>query len=360
VLEARDVQVSFGGVRAVDGVDLTVADGEIHGLVGPNGSGKSTFINALTGVVPASGHVVVDGEPLTLGRPAAATRRGILRTFQTPQTVLSLTCMENVLLATADRRNTGVLAAWFARPAMWRSERERWARAVAALERVGLGGVAEHSAAPLSYGRRRLLEIAAVIAGDPRLILLDEPAAGLNAAETEQLATHLASLRDEGRHIFATLDVEENLHVGQAARSGRPVTFSIDDAYDLFPALRPLRHRAGWALSGGEQQMLAVARALVGSPRLLLLDEPSLGLAPLVARTVFDALLEVRDRVPLLVVEQNTDLALRICTRVHVLSEGRTVLAGAPDELGDRSALLASYLGQGGTPVAEHLAPEQP
>lgn len=202
MLEARDVQVSFGGVRAVDGVDLTVADGEIHGLVGPNGSGKSTFINALTGVVPASGQVVVDGEPLPLGRPAAATRRGILRTFQTPQTVLSLTCIDNVLLATADRRNTGVLAAWFARPAMWRDERERWARAVAALERVGLGALAEHSAAPLSYGRRRLLELAAVIAGDPSLILLDEPAAGLNAAETEQLAALLASLRDEGRDIL--------------------------------------------------------------------------------------------------------------------------------------------------------------
>lgn len=196
------MQVSFGGVRAVDGIDLTVADGEIHGLVGPNGSGKSTFINALTGVVPASGSVLVDGEPLPLGRPAAAVGRGILRTFQTPQTVLSLTCIDNVLLTTAERRNTGVLSAWFGRGAMWRSEQVRWERAVAALERVGLAGLAEHPAAPLSYGQRRLLELAAVIAGEPSLILLDEPAAGLNAAETEQLAALLASLRDEGRDIL--------------------------------------------------------------------------------------------------------------------------------------------------------------
>lgn len=245
MLEVRGLEVSYGAVRAVQGLDLDVVPGTAVGLLGANGAGKSSTLRAISRLVPSRGTVRFDGEDLARRSPDAVARLGLLHV-------------------------------------------------------------------------------------------------------------------PEGRHIFATLDVEENLHVGQAARSGRPVTFSIDDAYDLFPALRPLRHRAGWALSGGEQQMLAVARALVGSPRLLLLDEPSLGLAPLVARTVFDALLEVRDRVPLLVVEQNTDLALRICTRVHVLSEGRTVLAGAPDELGDRSALLASYLGQGGTPVAEHLAPEQP
>lgn len=239
MLEAREVEVSFGGVRAVAGVDLTVDDGEIHGLVGPNGSGKSTLINALTGVVPASGHASVDGAPLAFGNPSAAVRRRVLRTFQTPQTVLSLSCIENVLLTAVDRDVTGVLAAWFRRPAMWKHERERWRRAAAALDRVGLGALAEQPAALLPYGQRRLLEVAAVIAAEPRIILLDEPAAGLNAAETEQLAALLLSLREEGRDILvvehkidfinALCDRVTVLQLGQVVTVGPPAQVWQDE-----------------------------------------------------------------------------------------------------------------------------------
>ena len=116
--------------------------------------------------------------------------------------------------------------------------------------------------------------------------------------------------------------------------------------YELFPLLGPLRNRDGWALSGGEQQMVAIGRALVAGPRLLLLDEPSLGLSPKITQTVFGALQEVSTRMPMLLVEQNTVMALRHCTSAAVIVNGRVVLSGTADELTDREALVASYLGE--------------
>jgi len=150
----------------------------------------------------------------------------------------------------------------------------------------------------------------------------------------------------EGRRVFPSLTVNENLQVATSARAGRAPLFSIDDVYDLFPPLVGLTGRAGWALSGGEQQMVAIGRALVGSPRMLLLDEPSLGLAPIVVDAVFGALAQVRSQVPVLLVEQNTDLALDLCDRAYVLAEGRVVLSGSSADLRDDQALVDSYLGR--------------
>jgi branched-chain amino acid transport system ATP-binding protein len=150
----------------------------------------------------------------------------------------------------------------------------------------------------------------------------------------------------EGRHVFPDLTVHENLQIGTTARRGRSGGFGFDDVYDLFPALVPLRDRLGFALSGGEQQMVAIGRSLVAAPRLLLIDEPSLGLAPVVAEAVARALVAVRSRTALLVIEQNVRLAVRVCQRAAVMSGGRIVLEASAEKLHDREELLASYLGQ--------------
>ncbi|HUP73696.1 MAG TPA: branched-chain amino acid ABC transporter ATP-binding protein/permease [Acidimicrobiales bacterium] len=198
IIEAEDLSVSFGGVRAVDRVSLTLHEGEILGLIGPNGSGKSTAVNAMTGVVAASGSLRINGEPVPLGNAGKVRRAGVLRTYQTPQTFLHMTCIENVLLTTTDRKYTGIASSIVLRPLMLEHERKRWRHAAAALDRVGLLDRAEESAANLSYGQQRLLEVARAIAGDPKVIMFDEPSAGLNAAETEVLAGHLRRLREDG------------------------------------------------------------------------------------------------------------------------------------------------------------------
>ncbi len=171
-------------------------------VVGPNGSGKTTFLNALTGVVPATGSLRVAGTRVALGGPGRARACQLVRTFQTPQTYEHVSCIEDVLLSTADRRWTGIGAAWLLRPFMLRRERARWHRANLALDRVGLADLAEQPTARLTYGQRRLLELARAIAAEPRILLLDEPSAGLNAAETQQLARHLERVRDDGVAIL--------------------------------------------------------------------------------------------------------------------------------------------------------------
>jgi len=198
VLVAEGIGVAFGGVRAVDGVSLSVLEHEILGLVGPNGSGKTTFLNALTGVVPATGSVQVRGRPVGLGAPGRVRRLGVVRTYQAPQTYEHLSCLEDVLLSTPDRDRTGLASACLVRPAVNRHERARWDAAEHALRRVGLGDLAEEPTSRLSYGQRRLLELARAIHAEPGILLLDEPSAGLDASETEQLAGHLRALQGEG------------------------------------------------------------------------------------------------------------------------------------------------------------------
>jgi branched-chain amino acid transport system ATP-binding protein len=177
----------------------------------------------------------------------------------------------------------------------------------------------------------------------------DEPVLGKRPAA---IARSGLSLVPEGRQVFGRLTVMENLSLGAGVNGDRAAAPArIEEALDLFPRLRERARQFGGTLSGGEQQMLAIARALVGRPRLLMLDEPSMGLAPLLVRTNFDALGEIREHVSLLLVEQNVTSALALADRVYVLEMGRVVTSARASEI-DSEALRAAYLGEGGPSTA--------
>lgn len=195
LLSTTDITVRFGGVVAANAISVSVAAGETLGIVGPNGSGKSTLLNAISGLVPASGRLFIDGREVALGNPQRIRRAGILRAFQTPQCFDALTVLENALLTVPDRRHNGLLGASLLRPAMIGRERARWRRAMSVLARVGLDTLADAYGPALTYGQRRRLELARCLAGEPRVMLLDEPSAGLNESETREFADLLASLR---------------------------------------------------------------------------------------------------------------------------------------------------------------------
>ncbi len=244
-LDALGISVSFGGVLACDEIDLAVAQNELVGLTGPNGSGKSTFLNAVNGLVPAEGHLEVAGEKIELGDPRVVRDAGVIRTFQAPQNLQELTCLENVMLSSGDRQLTGLTAALTRRPAMRRNERARALNATAALERVRLADLRNTAASLLTYGQQRLLELARAIAGDPSVLLLDEPSAGLNAAETDFLGEVLDELHSSGvsmiviDHKIHFLDQLSDrivvLQLGRVIAEGPPADIwndqSVVDAY---------------------------------------------------------------------------------------------------------------------------------
>jgi branched-chain amino acid transport system ATP-binding protein len=165
----------------------------------------------------------------------------------------------------------------------------------------------------------------------------------LRGLAPEAIARAGVSLVPEGRRIFPDFSVEENLRLGLAARTG--LRRASLDAYEVFPRLRDLRGRQGGALSGGEQQQLAIGRALLAQPSVLLLDEPSLGLAPIIVDAVFEALGTIRERgVSILLVEQRAQRTVAACERTHVLANGELRMTLGPEDAGDTQKLIAAYL----------------
>lgn len=201
VLQTQGVGVSFGGLRAVDDVSLSVHRGEVLGVMGPNGAGKSTFFNIVAGVVrPDSGTVHLDGVDVTGWSVARRTHAGMARTFQIPRVLDDLTVLETAMLGAYRRGRTGALAGLLGAD---RAERRRTtAQAWEALDRAGLDGLAHEPAAVLGTGRRKLLEVARCLAAEPSILLLDEPAAGLEQSEVDQLAELVKRLAADGLAII--------------------------------------------------------------------------------------------------------------------------------------------------------------
>jgi len=233
MLTVANIEASYSGIRALRGVSLEVAKGEMVALIGPNGAGKSTLLNCLSGIVPpVSGSILLEGSECTGEPPWLISRRGLL---QVP----------------------------------------------------------------------------------------------------------------EGRQILAEMTVLENLQIGLSALGNRPATYPLDRVFSLFPILAERRQQRAGSLSGGQQQMLAIGRALMGAPRLLLLDEPSLGLAPVVVAQVFTALAALnRDGMTILLVEQNAKKALEVTQRSYVIEQGKIVHSGDSSTLASDPMIVAHYLGQ--------------
>ena len=502
MLRVRDVTVRFGGIVALDGVSLDLNRGEILGLIGPNGAGKTTLFNCISGVIrPERGSIYFDGHSLTHALPHVRARYGVARTFQNLQLWGSMTVEENLMVPmdALGRRNTFSDALYL--PFSAYAERASSERARAILHVLDLDRHARTRTADLPAGIQRRVEIARALASRPKLLLLDEPAAGLDAVETAHLGELLHAVRErfhvsmllvdhdmslvmrvcdyvyvldfgkqlakgepdrirtdphviaaylgeeskqlpgatepsaaplndqppllavtqlaagygglevlrnvdlevkpgevvacigpngagktttlraisgmirarrgrvqfagkeitgesaeriarlglvhipEGRGLFPNLSVEDTLRLVTNTTGAESV--DVKPAYDLFPKLRQRRRQAVGTLSGGEQQMVAFARAILSRPRLVMIDEMSQGLAPTVVRQLFDVVRVFREQgVAVLLVEQFVESALDVADRAYVFEHGTVAMSGTAAELrGDRTVISGSYLG---------------
>lgn len=199
LLEVDNVTLRFGGVVALNNVDFTLYKGEILGLIGPNGAGKTTCFNAMTGIYrPTEGEIRFRGEKVTGKKRHMITKMGMARTFQNIRLFPEMTALENVQVGADAHHKTSVISALLRLPRHWKEEREGQAKAAELLKFVGIEGRTHEMARNLSYGEQRRLEIARALATDPVLLCLDEPAAGFNPAEKEELLQLIRQIRDRG------------------------------------------------------------------------------------------------------------------------------------------------------------------
>ncbi|MEO3827679.1 ABC transporter ATP-binding protein [Actinomadura sp. B10D3] len=234
-LDVRDLTVRYGGVLANDTVSLSVGPGRIVGLIGPNGAGKTTFIDAVTGFTPCTGEIVLGGRDLSGRPPHVRSRSGLTRTWQSGELFEDLSVRENVLVA-ARRVTARTVLADLVRPGRRRED----GAVSAALELMGLDGLADRDVGILSLGQTKLLGVARALAGGPRVVLLDEPAAGLSAAESAELGSRLRRAAAGGVGILLVdhdmglvFDVCDEVHVlefGRVISHGTPAFVRADEA----------------------------------------------------------------------------------------------------------------------------------
>jgi branched-chain amino acid transport system permease protein len=240
LLEARNILMQFGGLKALNEVNLEIAKGTVHGLIGPNGSGKSTMMNVLTGIyTPTAGEIEFNGKIISGTSPASIAGEGIARTFQNVQLFGEMTAIENVLVGLHHTYHSNTLDVMLHTPRCRKEKHAARVRAASLLQFVGLADLANEEARNLPYGKQRLLEIARALALNPSLLLLDEPAAGLTAPDIKELIVMIQKIRDHGitvilieHHMDVVMSICDTVSVldfGQKIAEGTPAEVQSDE-----------------------------------------------------------------------------------------------------------------------------------
>ncbi|MBN2452609.1 MAG: ABC transporter ATP-binding protein, partial [Lentisphaeria bacterium] len=239
LLHVQGLERHFGGVVALHNVSFAVRPGQIKTVIGPNGAGKTTLFNVISGLLPAArGRVLYEGRNILGLKPFQIAQRGISRTFQNLSLFGNMSVGENVMVGRHCRTSRGILSAILRSPSQRREEREVRSDAMAILEVVGLAEKREEPVSALSFGQRRLVELARALATQPRLLLLDEPASGLNTKETEDLGGVIRGIRDQGITVLLVehdmslvMDISDSilvLNYGEPIAEGDPATIRND------------------------------------------------------------------------------------------------------------------------------------
>ncbi|MFZ6814246.1 ABC transporter ATP-binding protein [Undibacterium sp. Rencai35W] len=242
ILKIEGANKRFGGLQALSNVGINIKQGQIYGLIGPNGAGKTTFFNVITGLYqPDTGTFELDGKPYSPSAPHEVAKAGIARTFQNIRLFGEMTALENVMVGRHIRTHQGVLGAVFRGKAARKEEADIKARAQELLDFVGIGQFADRTSKYLSYGDQRRLEIARALATDPKLLALDEPAAGMNATEKLALRELLVKIKAEGKTILL-IEHDVKLMMGLCDRItvldyGKPIAEGVPADIQKNPAV---------------------------------------------------------------------------------------------------------------------------
>lgn len=219
VLSAKNISITFGALKAVTDFNLEIKENELVGLIGPNGAGKTTVFNIITGVYsPTSGEYYFNGEPVTKTPTYKLVKKGLARTFQNIRLFKNMSVLDNVLVANNFNMKYGILSGIFRFPNYWREEKEAEEKAMELLKIFDLDQYADTAAGNLPYGKQRKLEIARAMATNPKLLLLDEPAAGMNPTETEELMNTIRLIRDKFNIAILLIEHDMKLVLGICER----------------------------------------------------------------------------------------------------------------------------------------------
>lgn len=219
LLETKNIGIAFGGLRAVDNFEISIQPGELVGLIGPNGAGKTTIFNMLTGVyLPTEGEIFINGKKVNGKKPYQIVNMGLGRTFQNIRLFSELTVIENIKIAFHKDMTYNTFTGVFRLPKFWKEEKEITGKAMELLALFNMEGDAENLAKNLPYGKQRKLEICRALATNPKLLLLDEPAAGMNPQETKELMETIHFIRDKFNVTILLIEHDMNLVMGICER----------------------------------------------------------------------------------------------------------------------------------------------